>query len=629
MFINDFKSPIQYLSINSQHLLIGSQNDLQLVNLKSNEVVKTEQITNKKMIVFSNPEKPEILNIISATKNEIEIREMIKLDDIKFSKILGIPEQITAETITLEKDMLIFSSTDHTIYVWHLYQSERVAHFEGHKGEITALLVSKDNNRVFSASQDKKIGIWSIKNNALVTYLNGHSDSVLSLAFSPKETFMISGSEDGAIIMWDLLDILNYKQLRKYRIDGEKILSLDVSSEDTVFLCGGASKIIYEFNCQDENKKPRKVLILDSEIKRLFLSPDRDNLVAFLGSSKMLITDTKKFTIIRELELKKDNFRTLPVFINSGKNPLMLYFEKLIDIKTGEVIFDFETIEEFNTFFYDARQEVYYYISTNFQLMHFKMNFFTDFLINYLNYDSLTNFADSDLICQRKQSVFPFFFTFMHLISIFEKQEYFTTKKLEEIYENDVKIEYFYTVDVFLNTPLDILLLKNNSTLIDKYFEMFFFYFSKDTTTFAQKARFLNYDFKPKALEPKNGALEPKNGALNPKNGALEPKNGAFEPKNGALDLLKKLISLCEEDMTCIGNFLDNAFISLDPTVYNNTLSFMELDVPIEAESDSFQTIDSDFLEEELKKKLGKIDETKKKAVVKAKIICLYRQYLQ
>ena len=598
MFINDFKSPIQYLSINSQHLLIGSQNDLQLVNLKSNEVVKTEQITNKKMIVFSNPEKPEILNIISATKNEIEIREMIKLDDIKFSKILGIPEQITAETITLEKDMLIFSSTDHTIYVWHLYQSERVAHFEGHKGEITALLVSKDNNRVFSASQDKKIGIWSIENKALVTYLNGHSNSVLSLAFSPKETFMISGSDDGAIIMWDLLDIPNYKQIRKYRIDGEKILSLDVSSEDTVFLCGGASKIIYEFNCQDENKKPRKVLILDSEIKRLFLSPDRDNLVAFLGSSKMLITDTKKFTIIRELELKKDNFRTLPVFINSGKNPLMLYFEKLIDIKTGEVIFDFETIEEFYSFFYDARpgKEVYYYISTNFQLLHFKMNFFTDFLINYLNYDSLTNFADSDLICQRKQSVFPFFFTFMHLISIFEKQEYFTTKKLEEIYENDVKIEYFYNVDVFLNTPLDILILKKRSMLIDKYFEMFFFYFSKDTTTFAQKARFLNYDFKP---------------------------------KYGALDLLKKLISLCEEDMTFIGNFLDNAFISLDPTVYNNTLSFMELDVPIEAESDSFQTIDSDFLEEELKKKLGKIDETKKKAVVKAKIICLYRQYLQ
>ena len=90
MFINDFKSPIQYLSINSQHLLIGSQNDLQLVNLESNKVVKIEQITNKKMIVFPNPAKPEILNIISATKNEIEIREMIKLDDIKFSKkILG------------------------------------------------------------------------------------------------------------------------------------------------------------------------------------------------------------------------------------------------------------------------------------------------------------------------------------------------------------------------------------------------------------------------------------------------------------------------------------------------------------------------------------------------------------
>ena len=314
----------------------------------------------------------------------------------------------------------------------------------------------------------------------------------------------------------------------------------------------------------------------------------------------MLICETNKYTVIRELELKKDNFRTLPVFVTFGNNPLMLYFEKLIDVKTGEVIFDFETIEELYTFFYDARpgKEVYYYISKNFQLFHFKMSYFNDFLNNYLNYDSLTRFDDANLVCQRKQSVFPFFFSFMHLIAIFEKGEYFTEEKLKEIYEGDVKMEYFYGVDVFMNTPLDILLVKKDATLIDKYFQLFYNYFSLESTTFAQKARFLNYEFKP---------------------------------NYDALDLLKDLIPLCDDELSFIGSYLEKCFIDLDPTVYNNTLSFEELEEPVIIESNHFQTNDEAFLREELEKKLGKkeenkekdSEEAKKKALIKAKIFCI------
>ena len=612
-FHSNYKLPIKYLLTYGEHgenLIIGGEYGLEIWNIATKTSIKKYELHNKKMIVL--PKLPHTFTLITCNQNNLEIRSINLVPDPAYiydskrtRKIYGIPNEFEAETINQANDRLIFASNDHCIYVWHLYRSICEAILEGHTEKITSLLVSKDK-RVFSSSLDKKLGIWNIEKSNNITFLERHNSSVMALSFLDEEKFMISGSNDGVVLMWSLAvhQGEDPECIHEYRLEGnENIQALSVNDEKGTFYCGCVSKIIYEISYEEE-KNANKILILESEIKRLLLSPKSDILIVFLASSEMLIIDTSNYTMIRKLELKKNNFRTLPVFLvtqeeSKSKNTLMLYFNKLIDTLTGEVIFNFETIEEFYTFFYDPKNEVYYYISTNFQLFHFKMSFLNDFFINYLNYDSLTNFAEAEVICQRKLSVFPFFFTFLHLISIFDKDDYFTIDKLEEIYEGDVKIEYFYNVDLFLNTPLDILLLKKNSTLIVKYFELFFHYFKKETTTFAQKTRFLNYHFKPKF---------------------------------NILDLLKKLMLVCEEDTKFVGNLLDNAFFTIDPKVYNNTLCLEELEKPILAECENFQTINSEFLNEKLeeqkmKNKRPKNNEddsfSKKTAIVKAKIICL------
>ena len=72
------------------------------------------------------------------------------------------------------------------------------------------------------------------------------------------------------------------------------------------------NKSIKKLSDGTQNDKPiKKLIVLSSAIKRLMISPKGEHLVVYLNNSKMLICETKKYTVIRELELKKDNFRSL------------------------------------------------------------------------------------------------------------------------------------------------------------------------------------------------------------------------------------------------------------------------------------------------------------------------------
>ena len=98
---------------------------------------------------------------------------------------------------------------------------------------------------------------------------------------------------------------------------------------------------------------------------------------------------------------------------------------------------------------------------------------------------------DLNIICNQKNCNFPFILSFLHLISIFDKTEFFTIDKLEEIYgEDQVGLKNFYSQDIFMNPPLDILILKKNTSLIIKYFDLIFLYFSAETCSFYEKIRF-------------------------------------------------------------------------------------------------------------------------------------------
>ena len=81
-----------------------------------------------------------------------------------------------------------------------------------------------------------------------------------------------------------------------------------------------------------------------------------------------------------------------------------------------------------------------------------------------MDYDSIGNLPQSvSVICNRLNSSFPFLFSFLHLIAIFDKSDFFTESKLiHMIGEGNVELKHFYDQDIFFNTPLDILILKKN-----------------------------------------------------------------------------------------------------------------------------------------------------------------------
>ena len=324
-------------------------------------------------------------------------------------------------------------------------------------------------------------------------------------------------------------------------------------------------------------------------------------------SSKMQIWDTKNYTIISELSVK--SVKSSPAFLKKYDNRLILCEDHLIDGFTGNIIFQFSPKEGISSYFYDYKFNKYFYISDTLQLCQFNSECFESYLFEYLDNDSLLSLKnDVSIVCNRKMSIFPYFFTHLHLIAVYDKSEDFVLDKIKEKYPESSSTEFlrmFYSVDIFKQTPLDILLQRKNTTLIMKYFKMLFEVMKIED--FYSRARFFHYEFR------ENYTI---------------------------LSLLCELMPLLGDDLSLLSDVLNHAFISFDSSIYDDSLIFEELDDPIVLESDSMYN-DKSFIEKKLNQYLNKDDndeddisksENSKKnkkmieekmSIVKAKILCI------
>ena len=518
----------------------------------------------------------------------------------------GHSKKITAETLSQDCSFIVLADNDLVITVWDLALSKRKASLEGHKGLIHGLLMTSDNT-IISASQDKTIGIWDKsygvwsdgdddKNKMFA--LQGHTAGVLALAISSDESLLISSSEDHSIRLWNIIAKL---QLRRFDTKNDVIYALYMNLNGDSFLSGGKERKIMQWNVENEVELPINLAIVNSQIEMLTMSPNQKMVIVFLSSKNMQIWDAMNYTLMSEFP-NCPHFRSKPVFLSRNDNRLILYFDKLIDCFTGEIIFTFQTNQDISSFFFDFKNNVYFYLSKSFDLYQLNMNWLATYLFKYLNYDSLSVLRkDPDFICNRKMSCFPFFFSFMHLISIFDKSDLFTSEKLKEIYsETDSQTELFstfYYLDIFLNTPLDILIQRKNTTLIVKYFKVLFQYFNDKAADYYNKTRFLTYNFRD---------------------------------EYNLANLLCDLSPLIGDDLSIFNDLFDLAYLPLDESIYDNSYVYKELNEPIFIETDSLYTNDKAFIESELlkleiesKEKKEKDDNEENRSMVKAKIICL------
>lgn len=507
-------------------------------------------------------------------------------------KFEGFSAKKSQEILSPDKKMIVFATADEfLVRVWDLKEGLKGEH-RLHTKRISALLMSKDNQKVFSASEDKTIICYNHVFNSSIKR-RAHSAAITTLALTNSENLLISAGEDNTIKVWSLPEI------KKFAVfdtdDDDCIHAVAVMSDDSSFLAGGTGKRLSLWNCDDGFCET--VAILSDSVMGLMFSPNRQKLVVYLKEGKMLILETKKYSFLHEMKLRENNFMVFPQFLSDklANNRLMLYFDDLIDCVNGQTVFHFETNREINSFFFDEDTNSYFYITPQYELFRLQEYWLMTYLYQYLKTDSLTllNKKPEEFV-KRACSTFPFFFSFLHLVSVFEKTEYFSRDLLEEVYENQVKLSVFYQQDIFLNTPLDILLLKMNTTLINKYFSLFFYYFEKEDVTFNEKVRFLNYSFKEN-----------------------------YDIRHLMCDLMKN----SQPDLQIVSKLLDLSYMSFDPSIYNNSLVFKELEFPLYVNAKSVYIVDERFIQEKVEnvfEKLGISRKTEDKtSMIKANIVCI------
>ena len=511
------------------------------------------------------------------------------LNDFKLEKEMrGYSDRITFEYLT-DDDKLILITDDHVITVWDLITFKIKIVLKGHRGNINDCLTTS-SGKLISASYDKSIRIWDLNTGLEIAMLQGHSNSVNTIALAQDEQILISGSNDKSIRIWDLQN--KNKQLRVWSSHGDSVTSIRIIHK-TKFISAGNDRMIKLWNLDftDLNQQGKIVVIISQQIQNLVISPDETLLLVTTTASTIQIWTTHNYEMLNETAIKANNVHSMPIFL-SEKNPrLLLYFNKIFDCYNGEIVFSFQIYHDIISFYFDRKQLKFYYLSSNFELYRMEDFWMNNYLYMFLNHDALTSLAkDENIICNRTQSPFPFFLSFLHLSSIYDKKDNFDSKKMREIYGvENLPLNLFFQLDIFSNTPLDILIMQKNTHMIFKYFELLFENFDNPATTFYEKVRFLNYKFKQ---------------------------------DQNILDMFGQIIDVCEDDYMILNNVMKRAYLEIDPKIYANNLIFDEMEKPIVIETDSLYTIDKNFIERKLREHFkGKTGE--KTSIVKCKVICL------
>ena len=345
---------------------------------------------------------------------------------------------------------------------------------------------------------------------------------------------------------------------------------------------------------EETGYKLLKQINFEASISKFIASPDLKVVLVMLENSKIQTWKIKKWRLLTEIEGKTGNLRTVPIFLLAKNNRLIIYFDRIIDCYSGETIFTFQINYGMQSFFYDARNSFYYFLSMDYRLRKIEKSWLQAYFFNYMNYSSLGNLPQEvDIICRQNFCPFPFSLSFLHLITIFDKTELFTDVDLEAIYGKDaVCLSHFYHQDIFQNTPLDILVHKKNATIIFKFFELLFKQFATDRCPFYEKVRFLNYQ---------------------------------FSKKKNMLDLLNQILPLVGDDLRIVSRLFEISFMEFDPNIYDNDILYEELDNPIFIEADEIYTINKDTILQKLKEKLNTEEKNlyEKVSRVKAKIIAI------
>jgi len=110
--------------------------------------------------------------------------------------------------LAADNHLLVTTSADKTIGLWHAASAEPLGQLTGHRGPIFDLRYDPGGKWIGSASGDRTARIWDVTNLAEPAFvLDGHTDQVSSLDFHPKGQEVVTASLDRTLAGWTLVDL--------------------------------------------------------------------------------------------------------------------------------------------------------------------------------------------------------------------------------------------------------------------------------------------------------------------------------------------------------------------------------------------------------------------------------------
>ena len=127
-------------------------------------------------------------------------------------------EKIVALTVSPSSEYIATGSSDWTIEVWKITDTERLRMdmdigdplwiLKGHAGTVTSVAFSPSSKMLASGSADQRVRLWDLTTGQHLHTFSNHTSKISALAFT-KDDVLVSGSSDGTVFIWDLNKIVS------------------------------------------------------------------------------------------------------------------------------------------------------------------------------------------------------------------------------------------------------------------------------------------------------------------------------------------------------------------------------------------------------------------------------------
>ncbi|KAI8091258.1 guanine nucleotide binding protein beta subunit [Gilbertella persicaria] len=235
--------------------------------------------------IVTSSEAPDM--VLSSSRDKSIIVWHITRDEINYGvprkALVGHNHIIEDLAISSDGQFALSASWDHTLRLWDLTTGKTTRRFVGHTKDVLSVSFSADNRQIVSGSRDKTIKLWNTLGECKYNITeDNHSEWVSCVRFSPNPAHpvIISAGWDKLVKVWDLTKL---KIRTNFIGHNGYVNTVAISPDATLCASGGKDGVVMLWDVKDA--KHLYSLEAGNEVHHLVFSPNRYWLCAAVGSS--------------------------------------------------------------------------------------------------------------------------------------------------------------------------------------------------------------------------------------------------------------------------------------------------------------------------------------------------------